>query len=85
MMNGKLVLEKTRGGPFNTTTRVEWLAGNDESALEALFLATLTRRPDREEREHFTRALADRNGSRGGNIQDIFWALVNSAEFSWNH
>lgn len=85
MMNGKLVQEKTRGGPFNTTTRVEWLAGSDESALEALFLATLTRRPDTEERDHFTRSLADRTVGRGHGIQDIFWALVNSTEFSWNH
>lgn len=85
MMNGKLVQEKTRGGPFNTTTRVDWLAGSDESALEALFLATLTRRPDPEELTHFAQVLANRSSGRGQKIQDIFWALVNSTEFSWNH
>lgn len=85
MMNGKLVREKSQGGPFNTTTRVDWLAGNDQAALEALFLATLTRRPDPEEIAHFSQVLAGKSYGRGHQIQDIFWALVNSTEFSWNH
>lgn len=85
MMNGKLVREKSQGSPFNTTTRVDWLSGSDQAVLESLFLATLTRRPDPDESAHFIRILEDKSSPRGQKIQDIFWALVNSTEFSWNH
>ncbi len=85
MMNGKMVREKTQGGPFGATTRIDWLAPNDESALETIFLATLTRRPTTLEKESLDSELKEKPFGRGHAIQDLFWALVNSTEFSWNH
>jgi hypothetical protein len=48
-------------------------------------LTVLTRRPTAEEAEHFTRSLTDQSLSRAQRMEDLFWALVNTTEFSWNH
>jgi len=29
--------------------------------------------------------LKNHDVSKGQQIQDLFWALINSTEFSWNH
>jgi hypothetical protein len=85
MMNGKMVREKTQGGPFGASTRISWLAPNDESALETVFLAALTRRPTANEKASLENEFKDNPSGRGQAIQDLFWALINSTEFSWNH
>jgi hypothetical protein len=46
----------------------------------------LTRRPTEEERAHFLARLADRERrNRAQALEDLYWVLVNSTEFSWNH
>jgi Protein of unknown function (DUF1553)/Protein of unknown function (DUF1549) len=85
MMNGKLVRENVGGGPNSASKRIAWLAPNDPSAVESAYLAALTRRPTPEEAAHFEAALAKNHDQRGERIQDLFWALINSTEFSWNH
>src|SRR5262249_28962175 len=45
LMNGGLVREKIKEGPFNASTRISWLAPDDARAVEAAYLAVLTRRP----------------------------------------
>ena len=85
MMNGKLVSEKTKGGPFSATTRIQWLAPSDVKSIEAVFLTALTRRPTAEESDFFEQNLKNHEVSKGQQIQDLFWALINSTEFSWNH
>ena len=49
------------------------------------YLAVLTRRPTPEEAAHFEAALKDRDLNRPQRLEDLFWALLNSTEFSWNH
>jgi hypothetical protein len=84
MMNGKLVRENIAG--LNTSPRrVAWLAPDDPRAIEAIYLAALTRRPTTEELEYFERQLRESPNARIDRLQDIFWALINSTEFSWNH
>lgn len=85
MMNGKMVREKTGGGPFTATTRIHWLSPDDPHALETVFLAVLTRRPTPEERLFFETQWKESKLGRAQEIQDLFWALVNATEFSWNH
>lgn len=85
MMNGKLVTEKTKGSLFAATTRIQWLAPDDPSAVELVYLAALTRRPTPQEAEFFEDRLRDSPQDRNQNLQDIFWSLINSTEFSWNH
>jgi hypothetical protein len=85
MMNGKLVRERVGFGPFNASTRIAWLAPDDAHAIEAAYLAVLSRRPTAEESAHFEEFLSDRSLGRTERLEDLYWALVNSTEFSWNH
>jgi len=60
---------------------------NDEDRIEALFLATLAREPDDEERALFVAALAECKtpSEKRRALSDMFWALLNSTEFAFNH
>jgi hypothetical protein len=87
MMNGNLVKERIDNNIVgNAATRIAALTRDDGKAIEAAYLAVLTRRPTDEEREHFLKRLSDRQRrNRAQAIEDLYWVLVNSTEFSWNH
>ncbi len=87
MMNGQLVKERTQENlAFNSSTQIALLGSTDEKAVEAAYLAVLTRRPTETERTHFVERLANqRDKPRIRQMEDICWALINSTEFSWNH
>lgn len=85
MMNGTLINDRIKESPFNASSRIAWLTKDDHHAVETAYLAVLTRRPTAEEANHFTKLLADRSLSRAQRLEDMYWALVNSTEFSWNH
>jgi hypothetical protein len=59
----------------------------DEDRVDALFLAAIARRPDAEEREAIMELLAgcETEAERRHVLSDILWALLNSAEFAFNH
>ena len=87
MMNGDLVQERTGENiVMNAATRLAQLA-TDKDAIEATYLATLTRRPSPEELAAFQASLAKRQfgNSRSQAVEDMYWVLLNSTEFSWNH
>ncbi len=83
MMNGSLIHKHTRDEFFNSSNRIAKLASDDPKAIEVAYLATLTRTPTQEEREHFAKRLAGRTKTEA--MEDLFWALLNSTEFAWNH
>jgi hypothetical protein len=86
MMNGKLVHERTKGGPFSASSRIGWQAPDDAAAVRIAYLTVLTRAPTAVEAEHFTTRLASSTGdARSRCLEDLYWALINSTEFSWNH
>jgi hypothetical protein len=86
LMNGELVKKQTKEELLNAATQIAQLAPNDGKAVEAAYLAVLSRRPSKEEAEHFTKRLNDRRGpERIHVLEDIYWALLNGTEFSWNH
>ena len=87
MMNGDLVKERTKQDLVgNAATRIAALAPDDEKAIQSAYLAVLTRKPTDEERQHFTRSLAGARGNRRIRFfEDLYWVLLNSTEFSWNH
>jgi hypothetical protein len=86
LMNGEVVFERTKESIFNAATRISMLAPDDRTAVETAYLAVLTRRPTRPEAEHFEARLAGTAGAeRQGRLSDLFWTLLNSSEFSWNH
>jgi len=88
MMNGEQVRDRIKENPVaNASTRIAILAPNDAKAVETAYLAALTRRPTADEAAHFAAVLADANDDRSRNqrLEDIFWTLLNSTEFTWNH
>jgi hypothetical protein len=87
MMNGKLVRERTEENLIaNASTRIAALTPDGEKAVETAYLCVLTRPPSSRELEHFSERLSGlRGGPRTRAVEDLFWVLLNSSEFSWNH
>ena len=85
LMNGELLKEKIKESPFNATSRIAIQAPNETKTLEVAYLGVLSRRPTPAERAHFERFLADKALPRSQRMEDLFWSLLNSTEFSWNH
>jgi hypothetical protein len=83
LMNGPSVVDKVRHGEG----RLAKLLRDKPSAakvVEELFLATLSRKPTALEVEKVTKTLADAENPEEG-YRDLFWALLNAKEFSFNH
>ena len=87
MMNGNLVKERTGDNFFNAAAiRIASLSRQPAKQVEAAYLATLTRRPTDPELSHFINRLTKREEtSRAQAMEDLYWTLINSTEFSWNH
>jgi hypothetical protein len=88
MMNGKLVKDRTQNNLlFNASSQISSFAGSDRDAIEAAYLACFTRSPDAEESAYFKAKLVETptGGPRMDSLEDLFWVLLNSTEFSWNH
>ena len=85
LMNGELIREKIKESPFNASSRIGIQAPDEVKTLEAAYLGVLTRRPTAEERAHFEPFLADKTLPKSQRMEDLFWSLLNSTEFSWNH
>lgn len=86
MMNGNLVQDQIKEGLFNAASRISSQAPNDDAAVEVAYLTVLTRRPTAEEEAHFVKRLNySKRTERNRRMTDIFWTLLNSTEFSWNH
>ncbi len=86
VMNGDLVKDKTKHDFLNATARIGWQAPDDRTAVETAFLTVYTRRPSERESAYFEgRLRGTRGDERGARLEDLFWALVNSTEFKWNH
>jgi hypothetical protein len=87
MMNGELVKELTEDNLVqNAATRIAALAAHDDTAIEVAYLAVLARRPSDEEAAFFRELLHRKHGDeRNRRVEDMYWMLFNSREFSWNH
>jgi hypothetical protein len=83
LQNGDSVVEKVRAADGRLSKLLE--ANRPEAEiLDELFLATLCRPPSKEVAARVSRALAE-GGSREEVFRDLFWALLNSKEFAFNH
>jgi hypothetical protein len=86
LMNGEVVREQIKDGLFGATSQIASLAPDDIKAVETAYLAVLTRRPSAEESAQFAGRLAGTSGDeRKRRLSDLYWTLINSTEFSWNH
>jgi hypothetical protein len=57
---------------------------DDKSAIEQIYLATLSRSPTTEEQASITAAF-EGNEQHEEAFRDLFWALLNTKEFAFNH
>ncbi len=86
MMNGNVVAERTKVDLVaNAATRIADMVRGESNAVEAVFLTVVNRVPSPEESRTFTQYLKDKRSSKREAVSDIYWALLNSTEFSWNH
>jgi hypothetical protein len=85
LMNGRLLADTLRADADNTLSAVADSAFLDTAGqVETLFLAALGRPPRPAEKDRFAKYVTE-GGERSRALGDVFWALLNSAEFSHNH
>lgn len=86
LMNGQMIHGATNLSTSGLLGSLQAPFFSDEQRLETLFLATLSRLPNDQERDEMLTYLAavDESG-RNEALGDILWALINSAEFTFIH
>lgn len=85
LMNGNLASEAFKSGPVTAAGRISGMASTPEACVDAAYLVCLSRRPSPEEQAHFVAQLNDSSLQQQDVVEDLFWSLFNSTEFSWNH
>ena len=86
MMNGDFIGDATDVKESRTLRAVtEFPLMSTDERLDTLFIAALSRRPSDEERKLFSEYIATAEDNRDAALADVFWALLNSSEFLFNH
>ena len=85
MMNGDLVDKATSAERGSFLNKMLSGAGTDATRVRRLFLSTLTREPTRRELAAAQQLLKENRNSPITAYQDLYWALLNSNEFIFNH
>ncbi len=87
LMNGNLSQSRiANGNGGNASARISRLTEDDEDAIRAAYLTVLTRNPSQAELLYFLKKFREKpDAQRGRVIEDLFWTLTNSTEFSWSH
>jgi hypothetical protein len=82
MLNGATVEEKIKQGQLLERLLKE--GKTPEQIIETIYLRTLTRKPSAEEMKSHAAVLAAEKNPQAA-LLDIFWAVLNSREFAFNH
>jgi Protein of unknown function (DUF1549)/Protein of unknown function (DUF1553) len=86
LFNGELSRETTSIDPGAFLTRLTSEPGMDDlDRVEYLFELGLARKPDRDERQVAQALLSARNGNSLEMLRDVWWIILNSNEFIFNH
>ena len=88
LMNGRIMAEMTNLETCDTLAAVAEAPYLDTvGRIEALYLAALTRRPRPDELKRLSPYVESggHSGNRSQALADVFWALLNSPEFRFNH
>eukprot|EP01025_Chloroclados_australasicus_P017390 TRINITY_DN18879_c0_g1_i7.p1 TRINITY_DN18879_c0_g1~~TRINITY_DN18879_c0_g1_i7.p1 ORF type:complete len:258 (+),score=27.14 TRINITY_DN18879_c0_g1_i7:95-775(+) len=88
MMNGPLVQAALSGDGNNVFKQIltDPNLRGDEDRIEQLYVAALGRRPSRRESTAIVKSLRTASGdAKLWLYQDLYWALLNSNEFIFNH
>ena len=86
-MNGDFIHERINENPImNAATRIANLATNDDAMIRSVYQAVLNRMPTEAELAAFREELcSDKGQGKKIQVEDIYWTLLNSTEFLWNH
>ena len=85
MLNGEMIGERLESG-LNSPAHLSGLAPTPVRAVDIVYLSTLTRRATSEEKQRFVKGMDEKRGDeRNQYVIDLYWSLLNSAEFRWNH
>jgi hypothetical protein len=88
LMNGRVLADATSLERSETLAAVvDFPLFTPADRVEALFLAALSRRPRPKELQHYLHYVESggpRKDTRAA-LADVFWALLNSSEFAFNH
>jgi hypothetical protein len=86
LMNGRTMADVTAAGQSNLLGALDAPFMKDEDRVEALFLATLARRPEKDESTACVTALQQSSDEQKHKqaLGSILWALLNSTEFAFN-
>jgi hypothetical protein len=82
LMNGDTVNAKMRQGGVLAELQKEKL--EPMQIVERLYVMTLTRKPTDEEKAALAPLFAEGSDVNKG-LEDVYWALLNSREFLFNH
>jgi hypothetical protein len=85
MFNGELVRQATGG----SQTLIDWVVNDPQTSsrekVDYIFLAGLARRASSEEWNLANRLVAARGGNVADAMKDLWWIVLNSNEFIFNH
>ena len=87
LMNGAAIRQATDLSQSDLLLALDAPFFTGEEQVEVLFLSALSRPPSDEERTHFVDYVKSASGNPGNRqaLSDVLWALLNSAEFAFNH
>jgi len=83
-MNGEFARDLTQTSPFSSPGRIMAASSTPNKLVENSYLVCLTRRPSEPELKYFLKQL-NASDDKAAAVEDMFWALFNAPEFSWNH
>ncbi|MFV0444273.1 MAG: DUF1549 domain-containing protein [Planctomycetaceae bacterium] len=84
-MNGELARNLSAEQLLAAPGQIRRYSTSPENRLDNIFLSALTRQPNEMEQTCFLPQLQPGPDRPAGAIQDLYWAIFNSPEFSWNH
>ncbi|XZE42685.1 DUF1549 domain-containing protein [Pirellulaceae bacterium SH467] len=82
LINGQTTGGKINQGGLLKTWKEQGLT--QEQIIEKIYMRCVSRKPTEEERATLVKAIAEAPNADQG-LQDIFWAILNSREFIFNH
>jgi hypothetical protein len=85
MFNGELIREAISTESGSWLGSIAQQKGSVADKVQVLFLTGLGRRPRSEELSIANQLLVARKNDMGGMLQDLWWAILNSNEFIFNH
>ena len=85
LFNGDLIREAISTEPGSWLHGMVQSKGTVADKIQYLYIAGLGRRARQEEVNVAQQLLAARKNDVGGMLQDMWWAILNSNEFIFNH